>query len=161
MSASSQTSQSASSDGVLLEESPAAAISPPASAPVQAGLPAVAPRKWIRRRVLAAATILAAGVLATHANVGWVLAEHLLWSVTTAGVLVLSSLTLALFVPAPGAGWRPVVGCTPCAAAGAIFAVVAPWMAVSNAFDTSSAGIGLALAAMVFTRKVTEPSTCR
>nr|NLD41365.1 hypothetical protein [Actinomycetales bacterium] len=161
MSAFSQTSQPPSSDGVLLEDSPGAATFPPASAPVQAGLPAVAPRKWVRRRVVAAVAILAAVAIAVHANVGWALAEHPIWSVTTAGVLVLSSLTLALFVPAPGSGWRPVVGCAPCAAVGAILAVVAPWMAVSNAFDTSSAGFGLALAAMAFTRKVTETSTCR
>ena len=120
----------------------------------------VANRKWTRRRVLAAVLILAVEAFAVQATVGWLAFAPGLWHAMVVGILVLSSLTLALFVPHPGAGWRPEIGCAPCAVGGAVISVVAPWMAVTNAPDTGWTAIALLFASMAFARKLTEPATC-
>lgn len=116
--------------------------------------------RWTRRRRVVAGVLMVAVVALVAATVGWPLATAPLWSALTALVVVLSSLALALFVPRAGEGWRPDLGCAPCAAAGLALAVAGPWLAIETAHQDGRAALAAALAAAAFIRKVTEPPVC-
>ncbi|HLS44803.1 MAG TPA: hypothetical protein VK045_05165 [Ornithinicoccus sp.] len=116
--------------------------------------------RWSRRRRLAALGLMAGMVVLVAAMVGWPVADQPLWSALTAGTVVASSLTLALFVPQPGAGWRPDFGCTPCASLALLAAVAGPWLAIATAPEGGWAAQGLVIAAFALARRLTEPPTC-
>lgn len=119
-----------------------------------------APARWPRRRRVAATVLLAALVVVVGATARWPLSVAPLWTVLTAGSVVLSSLALALFVPSSGAGWRPDLGCAPCAIVGLALAVAGPWLAIETAHDGSRAAFALVLSGAALARRLTEPPVC-
>lgn len=120
----------------------------------------IAPARWPRRRRVAAVVLLAGLVVLVGATAGWPLSEAPLWTVLTAGTVVISSLALALFVPRSGGGWRPDLGCAPCAVAGLAVAVAAPWLIIETAPQVERAALALVIAGAGLARKLTEPAVC-
>lgn len=116
--------------------------------------------RWPTRRRVAAGVILVGLIVLIGVTVGWPLTDAPLWTVLTAGAAVLSSLALALFVPRPGEGWRPDLGCAPCAVAGLALAVAGPWLAIETAHDGARAALALVLAGAALGRRLTEPPVC-
>lgn len=116
--------------------------------------------RWTRRRLVVAALVMLALLAVVGATVGWPLREAPLWTLLTAGAVVLSSLALALFVPHAGEGWRPDMGCAPCAAAGLLMAIAAPWLAIQTAPDGGRAALALVLGGAALARRLTEPPVC-
>jgi len=119
-----------------------------------------APARWLRRRRVAAAVLLAGFVALVGATAAWPLTEAPLWTVLTAGTVLVSSLALALFVPRACAGWRHDLGCAPCAIAGLALAVAGPWLAIETAHDGPRAALGLVLSGAALARRLTEPPVC-
>lgn len=124
------------------------------------GAAASATARWSPRRRAATAAILVGLVLLVGLTVGWPLADAPGWTVLTAGTVVLSSLALGLFIPQPGAGWRPDFGCAPCAVAGLAMAVAGPWLAIETAPQVERAALALVIAGAGLARKLTEPPVC-
>jgi hypothetical protein len=80
--------------------------------------------------------------------------------VLTLGALAASSAALATFVPLRGEGLHLHLGCAPCAAVGGLAAVGGAWLALTSAFDGSTASLAVALSGFALARRVTEPQTC-
>ncbi|ADU49212.1 hypothetical protein [Intrasporangium calvum] len=116
--------------------------------------------RWPQRRRVAAVLIFVGLLVLIGATVGWPLVDAPLWSVLTAGAAVLSSLALALFVPRPGEGWRPDLGCAPCAVAGLALAVAGPWLAIETAHEGERAALAMVLGGAALARRLTEPPVC-
>ena len=143
------------SDQHIHREAPLEVVAPMA---VMAGV--TAPTGWPRRRRVAAAVLLAGLVVLIGGTAGWPLSDAPLWTVLTAGTVLISSLALASFVPRSGAGWRPDLGCAPCAIAGLALAVAGPWLAIETAHDGSRAAFALVLSGAALARRLTEPPVC-
>ncbi|WP_093251672.1 hypothetical protein [Tessaracoccus oleiagri] len=128
-----------------------APTSPSVSVPARAG-------KWARRRVVAALVVfgLLAPLVATSGP--WDLIAEPLWSTLVLGIAALSSATLALFVPHHG--WKPDLGCAPCAITGVLVAIGAPAAVIWNAHDLGWALLGLVVSVFALVRKQLDPGYC-
>ena len=98
---------------------------------------------WI---VLAGGLALAVGVLA-HPD------GPTTWAAGIA-VAVLGATTLASYVPA--SGWRPDLGCTPCAVVSGLSAPLAVVVMTAG----GGAGIAAAIAAAGLVQRLRQPATC-
>lgn len=114
--------------------------------------------KWTRRRVVAALLVFA-GLAPLVATSGpWNLFDEPLWSVIVLAIAALSSATLALFVP--HRGWKPDLGCAPCAVMGAVVAIGAPAAVIWNAHDLGWALLGFVVSVFALVRKQLDPGFC-
>lgn len=130
------------------------------SAKARATVLAVA-QVWPLRRALTAGALFpvlfailsgVAGGATTRPAVGWT-ALLVLVSLT-------SALMLATYVPRPGSGARPDVGCTPCAALAAFSVLAAGAILRSQPYDVPTAVLALGMVAFGLSQRVTNPSTC-
>lgn len=137
---------------------PAATVTVSAEPTTDRG-PAAAWLASTRTRV-AAVVLALVWIVVVAVAVGWQWVDQPLWSVFMLAAVGLSSLALATFVPQPGQGWKPSVGCAPCAAAGWVLAVAGPWLAIAAAPLGQRAALGMALAGAAVARRLTEPPTC-
>ena len=117
-------------------------------------------RRWPRRRVVAA--VVAGAALAwlvlsrTGGNVGVAPA----WTALSLTTVTLAALALSTFIPMPGQGASLDLGCGPCAAAGGLMAIGSVWYVLSEAVETGTGLLGLALAGASFVHRLSQPATC-
>lgn len=121
---------------------PAAGTPPSATGPTAAGERAPGPAsrvlvgsaaagrlgggRWPRRRVTATA-VLTPALFAVLVAAGGGFPAPALWTVLVALVAVAAAATLATYLPGPGKGRRPALGCSPCAAMAAMTVLAAAW----------------------------------
>lgn len=115
--------------------------------------------RWPRRRVVVTALLAPVfGALLVDLGGGW--GGPPTWTAIVAAVAVTSSAAVSTYVPLPGAGTRPDLGCTPCAAM-AGFAVVAAALLVDSApHDVATALLALAASAFALRQRLTAPLAC-
>jgi hypothetical protein len=117
---------------------------------------------WPMRRRLAVAVIAPAlFALLVAASGGWALSTSPGWTALVALVALVCATTLAKYIPSPGAGLRPDLGCTPCAAVGAV-SVLASFGVLSSApHDVSTAVLALGISVVFgLVQRLNNPSTC-
>lgn len=118
-----------------------------------------APR-WPRRRVLAAVALaVVLGVVLLSRAAGAADAS-VLTTVTALAAVLLASSALATFVPSTGSLGGLELGCGPCAAAGALLAAAASWMAVSDPIQVGSATLAFGLGGLALVQRLSTPATC-
>ena len=115
---------------------------------------------WPARRLVAAAVLtpaLTAALVAVGGG-GWTAAPG--WLALVIAIAAACSVTLASYVPRPGAGRRLDVGCTPCASVAALSVIIAAGVLSSDPYDVPTAILALAAAAFGVWKRLTDPSTC-
>ena len=115
----------------------------------------------LRRRMAVVVIAPALFVLLAAASGGWALATSPGWTALVALVALVCATTLAKYIPSPGAGLRPDLGCTPCAAVGAV-SVLASFGVLSSApHDVSTAVLALGISVVFgLVQRLNNPSTC-
>lgn len=114
--------------------------------------------KWTRRRVVTALVVFAVLAPLVVTSGRWSSFDEPLWSIIVLAIAALSSATLALFVPQRG--WRPDLGCAPCAVMGAMVAIGAPSAVIWTAHDLGWALLGLVVSVFALLRKQLDPGYC-
>ncbi|MEP7194440.1 MAG: hypothetical protein ABI903_16465, partial [Actinomycetota bacterium] len=77
-----------------------------------------------------------------------------------AGVAFACATTLATYLPRPGAGLRPDLGCTPCAAVAAVTVLASIGLLSSAPHDVSTAVLALGVSAFGLVQRLNNPTTC-
>ncbi|GAA4288077.1 hypothetical protein [Georgenia daeguensis] len=133
---------------------------PVVRAPITQGPPATTPllraSRWPRRRTIATAVL--APVLFTvlvSAGGGWVPLLAPAWTVLVALTSVVGAATLSTYLPLPGQGLRPNVGCTPCAAMSAMTVLGAAWFLGSAPHQPTMAAVALAAVSFGLVQRLT------
>lgn len=127
-----------------------------------------APRRYVtalaawplRRRV---AVALAAPVLfglMVAVSGGWAPATSPGWTALVAGAALVCATTLATYLPRPGTGLKPDLGCTPCAAVAAVTVLASFGLLNSAPHDVSTAVLALGVSAFGLAQRLSNPSTC-
>lgn len=141
------------------DPAPSTTPSTRASTPAAIGGWAAIRERWPRRRVVVTALIAPVfGALLVELGGGW--GGPPTWTAIVAAVAVTSSAAVSTYVPLPGAGIKPDLGCTPCATM-AGFAVVAAALLVDSApHDVATALLALAASAFALRQRLTSPLAC-
>lgn len=115
--------------------------------------------RWPRRRVAVAALLAPAlGVLLVDLGGGW--GGPPAWTAVVATVALSSAATIATYVPLPGAGAKPDLGCTPCAAMAGFAVAAATLLVDSMPHDVATALLALAASAFALRQRLASPVTC-
>ena len=91
---------------------------------------------------------------------GWAPATSPGWTALVAGVALACATTLATYLPRPGAGLRPDLGCTPCAAVAAVTVLASLGLLSSAPHDVPTAVLALGVSAFGLVQRLNNPSTC-
>ncbi|WP_345045111.1 hypothetical protein [Georgenia daeguensis] len=116
--------------------------------------------RWPRRRIVATA-VLAPALLAALATTGggWTPTEAPLWTALVALTALVSAATLATYLPLRGQGWRPDLGCSPCAAMSAGSVLAAAWFLGSAPLQPAMAVVALAAVTLGLVQRLTGAAT--
>src|SRR5450759_1375308 len=116
---------------------------------------------WPLRRRLAVA-LIAPVLLALMVAVsgGWAPATSPGWTVLVAGVALACATTLATYLPRPGAGLGPDLGCTSCAAVAGVTVLASFGLLNSAPHDVSTAVLALGVSVFGLVQRLDNPSTC-
>jgi hypothetical protein len=114
----------------------------------------------LRRRVAVGLIAPALFVLMVAASGGWAPATSPGWTALVAGVAFACATTLATYLPRPGIGLRPDLGCTPCAAVAAVTVLASFGLLSSAPHDVSTAVLALGVSAFGLVQRLNNPSTC-
>jgi len=138
----------------------------PVPAPIAQGRPATAPlpraSRWPRRRTIATAVLAPVlfAVLVTTGG-GWMPVLAPLWTVLVGLTSIVGAATLSTYLPLPGQGPRPNVGCTPCAAMSAMTVLGAAWFLGSAPLQPMMAAVALAAVSFGLVQRLTGAgATC-
>ncbi|WNB84728.1 hypothetical protein [Cellulomonas sp. ATA003] len=153
---------------------PAAGTPPSATGPTAAGERAPGPAsrvlvgsaaagrlgggRWPRRRVTATA-VLTPALFAVLVAAGGGFPAPALWTVLVALVAlvaVAAAATLATYLPGPGKGRRPDLGCSPCAAMAAMTVLAAAWFLQAAPHQPSMAAAALAAVGFGLLQRLTQ-----
>jgi hypothetical protein len=99
-------------------------------------------------------------VLMVATSGGWAPATSPMWTALVAGVALACATTLATYLPRPGTGFRPDLGCTPCAAVAAVTVLASFGLLNSAPHDVSTAVLALGVSAFGLVQRLNNPSTC-
>jgi hypothetical protein len=99
-------------------------------------------------------------VLMVATSGGWAAATSLVWTALVAGVALACAATLATYLPRAGTGFRPDLGCTPCAAVAAVTVLASFGLLNSAPHDVSTAVLALGVSAFGLVQRLNNPSTC-
>jgi len=99
-------------------------------------------------------------VLMVATSGGWAPATSPGWTALVAGVAFACATTLATYLPRPGIGLRPDLGCTPCAAVAAVTVLASFGLLSSAPHDVSTAVLALGVSAFGLVQRLKNPSTC-
>ncbi|WP_143426827.1 hypothetical protein [Georgenia soli] len=116
--------------------------------------------RWPRRRTVATAAltpVLLAALVTTGG--GWMPTEAPLWTALVALTALISAATLATYLPLRGQGWRPDLGCSPCAAMSAGSVLAAAWLLGSAPLQPAMAVVALAAVAFGLVQRLTGAAT--
>ena len=91
---------------------------------------------------------------------GWAPATSPGWTAIVALVAIACATTLATYLPRPGAGLRPDLGCTPCAAVAAVTVLASFGLLSSAPHDVSTAVLALGVSGFGLVQRLNNPSTC-
>jgi hypothetical protein len=83
-----------------------------------------------------------------------------MWTALVAGVAIACATTLATYLPRPGTGLKPDLGCTPCAAVAAVTVLASFGLLNSAPHDVSTAVLALGVSAFGLVQRLNNPSTC-
>lgn len=114
----------------------------------------------LRRRVAVGLIAPVLFVLMVATSGGWAPATSPGWTALVAGVAFACATTLATYLPRPGTGLRPDLGCTPCAAVAAVTVLAAFGLLSSAPHDVSTAVLALGVSAFGLLQRLNNPSTC-
>ena len=114
----------------------------------------------VRRRMAVGllAPVLLVFMVATSG--GWASATSPMWTALVAGVALACATTLATYLPRPGNGLKPDLGCTPCAAVAAVTVLASFGLLNSAPHDVSTAVLALGVSAFGLVQRLNNPSTC-
>jgi hypothetical protein len=142
----------------------------PAGDPAQSGDPASvkAHRRYVnalaawplRTRVLVVVLAPLLLILMVAASGGWAPATAPGWTAVVAMVALVGATTLATYLPRPGAGLRPDLGCTPCAAVAAVSVLASFGVLSSSPHDVSTAFLALGISVFGLVQRLNNPSSC-
>lgn len=116
--------------------------------------------RWPRRRTIAAAMLapaLFAVLVATGG--GWMPVLAPLWTMLVALTSIVGAATLSTYLPLPGQGWRPNMGCTPCASMSAMTVLGAAWFLGSAPLQPGMAAVALAAVSFGLVQRLTGAGT--
>jgi len=130
---------------------------PPAAARRFADALAVWP---LRRKIAVAALSPVLLVLMVAASGGWAMTTSPGWTVLVVTIALACASTLATYLPSPGTGRRPDLGCTPCAAVAAVSVLAAVAVLSSAPHDVSTAVLALGISGFGLMQRLNSPSTC-
>jgi hypothetical protein len=99
-------------------------------------------------------------VLMVATSGGWAPATSPGWTALVSGVAFACATTLATYLPRPGIGLRPDLGCTPCAAVAAVTVLASFGLLSSAPQDVSTAVLALGVSAFGLVQRLKDPSTC-
>ncbi|PRY51395.1 hypothetical protein BCF74_13610 [Knoellia remsis] len=111
--------------------------------------------RWPRRRVTATA-VLTPALFAVLVAAGGGFPAAALWTVLVALVAVAAAATLATYLPGPGKGRRPDLGCSPCAAMAAMTVLAAAWFLQAAPHQPSMAAAALAAVGFGLLQRLTQ-----
>ncbi|HEY8745044.1 MAG TPA: hypothetical protein VIU62_18300 [Chloroflexota bacterium] len=114
----------------------------------------------LRRRVAVGLIAPVLFVLMVGTSGGWAPATSPGWTALVAGVAFACATTLATYLPRPGIGLRPDLGCTPCAAIAAVTVLASFGLLSSAPHDVSTAVLALGVSAFGLVQRLNNPSTC-
>lgn len=114
----------------------------------------------LRRRIAVAVLAPVLLVLMVAASGGWVLTTSPGWTVLVVMIALACATTLATYLPSPGTGRRPDLGCTPCAAVAAVSVLAAVGVLSSAPHDVSTAILALGISGFGLMQRLNSPSTC-
>ena len=114
----------------------------------------------VRRRVALVVSAPALFVLAVAASGGWAPATYSGWTALVALVAIACATTLATYLPHPGDGLRPNLGCTPCAAVAGVTVLASFGLLSSAPHDGSTALLALGVSAFGLLQRLKNPGTC-
>jgi len=114
----------------------------------------------LRRRMAVALTAPVLFGLMVAASGGWAPTTSPGWTVLVAGAALACATTLATYLPRPGTGLRPDLGCTPCAAIAAVTVLASFGLLNSAPHDVSTAVLALGVSAFGLVQRLNNPSTC-
>jgi hypothetical protein len=116
--------------------------------------------RWPRRRTAATAVlapVLFVALVTTGG--GLMLTVAPLWTALVALTALVSAATLATYLPLPDQGWRPDLGCSPCAAMSAGSVLAAAWLLGSAPLQPAMAAVALAAATFGLVQRLTGTGT--
>jgi hypothetical protein len=114
----------------------------------------------LRRRMAVALAAPALFGLMVAVSGGWAPATSPGWTALVAGVALACATTLATYLPRPGTGLKPDLGCTPCAAVAAVTVLASFGLLNSAPHDVSTAVLALGVSAFGLVQRLNNPSTC-
>lgn len=113
-----------------------------------------------RRRVVVGAVLAPLAWLTLTSAGGGVATAPVGWPVLVGVAAILGAASLATYVPGPGAGWKPIWGCGPCAIvaltslpAAAIILHASPW-------QTSAVVIAVLVNGLGLMQRLRDPKAC-
>jgi len=116
--------------------------------------------RWPRRRTVATAVLAPTLFVAlVSTGGGWMPTVTPLWTALVALTALVSAATLATYVPLPGQGWRPDVGCSPCAAMSAGSVLAAAWLLGSAPLQPAMAVVALAAVTFGLVQRLSGAAT--
>ena len=114
----------------------------------------------VRRRMAVGLLAPVLLVLMVATSGGWAPATSPMWTARVAGVALACATTLATYLPRPGTGLKPDLGCTPCAAVAAVTVLASFGLLNSAPHDVSTAVLALGVSAFGLVQRLNNPSTC-
>jgi hypothetical protein len=114
----------------------------------------------LRKRMAVALIAPVLFMLMVATSGGWAPATSPGWTAVVAIVAFASATTLATYLPRPGTGLRPDLGCTPCAAVAAVTVLASFGLVNSAPHDVSTAVLALGVSAFGLVQRLNNPSTC-
>jgi len=114
----------------------------------------------LRRRMAVALTAPVLFGLMVAASGGWAPTSSPGWTALVAGAALACATTLATYLPRPGTGLRPDLGCTPCAVVAAVTVLASFGLLSSAPHDVSTAVLALGVSAFGLVQRLNNPSTC-
>ena len=114
----------------------------------------------LRRRMAVGLIAPVLLVLMVATSGGWAAATSSVWTALVAGVALACAATLATYLPRAGTGFRPDLGCTPCAAVAAVTVLASFGLLNSAPHDVSTAVLALGVSAFGLVQRLNNPSTC-
>ncbi len=112
------------------------------------------------RRGLAAVLLTAVALAAIVVGQGWPQSDVPAWSLLALATAVLAATSLATYVPAEGAGWRPDLGCGSCAAVSGLAAAGSVWFVATSPISLGAGLLGLAVSGFALVKRLTDPEVC-
>lgn len=114
----------------------------------------------LRRRMAVALTAPVLFGLMVAVSGGWAPTTSPGWTALVAVAALACATTMATYLPHPGTGLRPDLGCTPCAAVAAVTVLASFGLLSSAPHDVSTAVLALAASAFGLAQRLNNPSTC-